>query len=204
MGRVSQEIYEEQLAETEQAIVRLRSAYRVEQYLAKKFKVNPRTARRWIEAVRKRWRACAVEVDKDAHRDDIAATLNEVIFQAMNKSFIVKNDDGTVVVDTNPNSPGFGKPIVKQNPDLQRVLHGIVQLRALYGVDAPSSVNVRVSKDIDAMPDLTKLPADGVTKLEEFLKTVSPDGDISKLAGEWFDFGTTPTEPTEPESSGDK
>lgn len=197
-GRVSQEEYEEQLAETETAIVRLRSAYRVEQHLAKKFNKDPRTCRKWMQVVRQRWRESAVEVDKEAHRNDIAATLNEVIFQAMNKSYIVKNDDGTVVVDQNPNSPGFGKPIVKSNPDLQRVLHGVVQLRALFGTDESTSIAVRVSKDVDAMPDLSKLSPEGVKHLEGFLKTVAPDGDIAKLAGEWFDFGNTPTAPTEP------
>lgn len=199
-GRVTQEVYEEQLAETEQAITRLRSGYRVEQHLARKFKVNPRTARKWMQVVRQRWRDAAVEVDKEAHRNDIAAILNDVIFQAANKSLIVKNDDGTVVVDTNPNSPGFGKPIVKSNPDLQRVLHAVIQLRSLYGTDATTTVAVRVSKDLDAMPDLSKLSPEGVQHLEGLMKTIAPDGDISKLAGEWFDFGN----PNAPEPSGDK
>lgn len=197
MPRVAQEQYEEQLAETEAAMVRLRSSYRVETTLAKKFSVHPRTVRKWMAAVRKRWKASASEIDRESHRNDLAATLNEVIFQAMNKSFIVKNDDGTVVVDTNPASPTYGKPIVKANPDLQRVLHGVMQLRSLYGVDAPAKAIVaHLSPDIDRMPDLTNLPEAGRAGLEAMLKSVAPNGDLTQLAGDWF-VTETPTEPTE-------
>lgn len=195
-GRVSKEQYEEQLAETEQAIVRLRSAYRVEQFVARKFKVHPRTVRSWMQVVRARWRANATEVDKEGHRNDIEAILNDVIFQAANKSYVVKNDDGTVVVDINPNSPTYGKPIVKANPDLQRVLHATIQLRALYGVDATPSLKVNVSKDLDTMPDLSKLSPEQQKATEQWLTSIAPGGDIAKLAGEFFDFGTTPVAPT--------
>lgn len=207
MGRVSKQEHEERLAETEQALVRLRSSYRVEQHLAKKFGVDERTARKWMAAVRKRWREAAVEVDRQAHRDELAATLNEVIFQAMNKSFIVKNEDGTVVLDANPNSPTFGKPVVKANPDLQRVLHAVSQLRSMFGTDSPTVTKVQVSPDLESMPDVSKMGPEGAKAMEAWLKTIAPSGDIAALAGEWFTFdgptsqpveaATDPTEPPE-------
>lgn len=199
MPRVPKEVYEERLAETEQAIVRLRSSYRVETTLAKKYNVDARTVRKWMTEVRKRWKAAAIEVDRDAHRNELAATLNEVVFQAMNKSFIVKNADGSVVLDTNPASPTYGRPVVKANPDLQRVLHAVSQLRSLYGVDAPIKSHVTLAPDLDAMPDLSKLDKDGQDKLEAFLKSVAPGGDITALAGQWFTTETAPTEPAEDE-----
>ncbi len=192
MARVSKEEYEERLAETEQAMIRLRSAYRVEATLARKYNVDQRTVRKWMKAVRDRWKANASEVDVDERREDVAAMVNDVIFQAMNRSFIVKNPDGTVVLD-----PATGKPVVKANPDLQKVLHAISHLRAIYGVDATSTIKVKVSPDVTKLPDFTKLPPEALPHMEELLKSIAPDGDLGKLAGEWFTFD----DPTKTESS---
>ena len=194
MARVSKEEYEERLADTEQTMIRLRSAYRVETTLSRKHNVDQRTVRKWMKAVRDRWKANAAEVDKDERREDLAAIVNDVIFQAMNRSFIVKQPDGTVVLD-----PQTGKPVVKANPDLQKVLNAISHLRAIYGVDAASTVKVKVSPDVTHLPDFNKLPPEAIAPMEALLKSVAPDGDISKLAGEWFTFD----DPSKTETSGD-
>lgn len=132
-GRVPKELHEEHLAETEQALVRLRAKYRVQQHLVTKYGIAPRTARKWIEAVRRRWGAEAEQTDRTAKRNEMRATLNELLHQALNKTIVVKNPDGTVVVD-----PQSGRPVVKLQPDLQRALHASAQLRALDGLDAPT------------------------------------------------------------------
>lgn len=138
----TREDHQERLAETERVLVRLRASFRVEAHLVKKYGVASRTARYWIAAVKKRWKDEAVVEDRTAKRNEMRVTLNEVVYEAMTRTAVVKDTDGKVVLDANPNSPTFGRPVVRQQPDLQRALHAAAQLRALDGLDAPIKLRV--------------------------------------------------------------
>lgn len=197
-GGKSREEVAERIAATEAAMLQHRSAYRVEQVIKRQFKCNERTVRKWMAKVREQWRAASSTVDRADRRNDLDALLNDVIARAMNRTFVVKNDDGTVVVDLNPQSQTFGKPIIKPNPDLQRVLQAVSHLRAIHGVDAPAEQKITVSQDIEAMPDLSKMNPEQITALEGLLKAIAPDGDVMALAGQWFAQEDTPLGPSAP------
>lgn len=137
MPRIPREMHEERLAETENALVRLRASYRVVQHLTKKFGVAPGTVHKWIRRVKERWGTEADIEDRVSRRNEMRVTLNEILSAAMTRTIVVKNDDGTVVLD-----PKSKMPVLKSNPDLQRSLHAAAQLRALDGLDAPSKVAV--------------------------------------------------------------
>jgi hypothetical protein len=189
--KVSRLVYEERLAACEQAMIRLRSAHRVEQEMKAKFGVDDRTARKWMRAIKKKWKeeAEAEGYDRTTMRVEMDRTLNEVLAAAMNRTIIVKDKDGNPMLDQNPNSPTYGKPLVKANPDLQRVLHACIQLRALHSLDQPTRAHVTVAPDITASLDIEKLikdKPDAQEHLKKLLESVSPDGTLGALAGEWF------------------
>lgn len=139
-GRVTKLEKEERLADTEQYLLRFRSRSRVMSFLSKKWDVTPSTVSHWITEVHRRWRAEAGETNREQKRDDARALLNEAIFLAMNRTKAVTEYKTEDVVDDDGNVTGtrtVAKTVSKPDPDVQRVLHAVAQLRALDGLDAP-------------------------------------------------------------------
>lgn len=191
-GRISKEEYEYRLAETAKLLVRRRGYLDVERELARRFGVDMRTTRKWIRAVKERWKAEASEEDVEASRADLVAQLDAVITAAWNHVEVVKDKDGNPLLDQNqtltdgsPN-PGYLKPIVRPAARVQHVLHAVSQLRALKGADKPVTKHVQLDADLNVMPDIGVLPDKVADGLRKALSDMAPDGDIRKLAGEWF------------------
>jgi hypothetical protein len=122
-------------ADTEEYLVRIRSHTKVKRALADKYDVRPDTVKSWIAEVHKRWRAAASTEDRDARRDAMRVTLNELLSMAMNRTELVRDADGKVVID-----PTTNQPARRTRPDVQRALHATHQLRALDGLDSPTKV----------------------------------------------------------------
>jgi hypothetical protein len=185
-GKVSAEELELRLSETARLLIRRRSYTEVERELSNRYSVDARTTRRWIRKVKDRWRAEAdVEGAGDA-RADLVQQLDAVLASAWSHMVIVKDADGNPVVDQNPSSPGFGKPLVRNEPKTQQILHAISQLRALKGADRPIQAKITLDGDINLMPDVSVLPDEVAAQLRKALEAVAPDGDLRKLAGEWM------------------
>lgn len=169
MARVAKEEHEEHLAATEEALVKLRSQWRVIQHLTKRYNVAQRTARRWIQEVQSKWGQEAALFDRKTERSSMRATLNEILAAALGRTIVVKDDDGKVVLD-----PQTGRPVVKANPDLQRALHAATQLRMLDGLDEAQKIKVEGQILTDKpLPDMSALPADAREKLRAILTLVN-------------------------------
>lgn len=185
MSRTSNEEHEEHLAATEEALVKLRSQWRVIQHLMKRFKgpsgqpISKRTARRWILEVHQKWGAEAVQFDRKNDRSFMRATLNEILASALGRTIVVKDDDGKVVLD-----PQTGYPILKANPDLQRALHAATQLRALDGLDEAQKIKVEGGIVLDKpLPDMKHLPDEAREKLRAILSLVNAkEEDLTRAA----------------------
>ncbi len=192
MPRIPPETLQLQLAETEEAMVTLRSSFRVETHLAKKWDVTPRQVRRWMAAVRKRWRDNATLDGRELKRDDMRETLAAILRTAMLRTETVKGDDGLTIYAQHPdgtrrlNANGFPIPMTRPKPDLQRALHACAQLRHLDALDEPYRAKLIIDAELDAMPDLKAMDAEGFEHLRELLTSVSPDKDLRKLAGGLF------------------
>lgn len=186
MGKASKDQLDERLRDTERLLVRRRSYSDVERELSGTHKVSKRTARKWITAVRARWRAEADTETADDSRAALIAQLDAVIASAWSHAEVVKNDDGTVVVDMDPSSRGYGKPVLKPAPKHQQVLHAVTQLRALLGADKPNRTIVTLDGDLNMLPDLPVLPETVEKQLRSALQAIAPGGDLRQLAGEWF------------------
>lgn len=141
-GRVTKLEFEERLADTEQYLLRFRSRTRVMSFLGKKWDVTPSTVSHWITKVHERWRANAKATNRDEKRDEAEATLNEVIFLAMNRTRSVTVMEDIVDPETGQVTGSRAKTVQRPDPDNQRVLHAVAQLRALNGLDAPVKVAI--------------------------------------------------------------
>jgi hypothetical protein len=190
-GRVSEEELQNRLSETARLLIRRRSYLDVERGLAQAFKVDKRTARKWIAKVKAQWRADAAVETADESRDDLIQQLDAVIALAYSNTVVIKDSKGDPVLDQAqllPNgqpNPGYMKPLVKADPKIQHILHAVSQLRALKGADRPAKHHVTLDGDINVMPDVEALPDTIAAELRRHLEEIS-GGDIRKLAGEWF------------------
>lgn len=191
-GRVSAEEMELRLAETARLLVRRRSYVDVERDLANRFGVDARTARKWIRKVKDRWRAEADVEGQDDARVDLVQQLDAVLAAAWTNMVIVKDKEGNPILDENPvlangaPNPGYKKPLVRNEPKVQHILHAVSQLRAIKGVDRPAKAHVTLDGDINVMPDVAALPEEVAKQLRAELEKLSPDGKLSTLAGEWM------------------
>lgn len=179
MGRATKEVFEEHLAACDEAMVRYPSSYQVCKVLAERFGVNPRTVRTWMKIVRERRRAEIAPIDREVARDQARARFDLVFAMAINKTAVVKNIDGSPVLD-----PATGKPITKPAADLQRALHAEREIVHLDGLAQPIRSEVKVEAEVAQMPDLSDAKVRAA--LENYLKMVAPGGDLSKVAGEQF------------------
>lgn len=184
MSKASKDQVDERLRDTERLLIRRRSYSDVERELANKHGVTKRTARKWIQQVRARWREESDAEDAPEARAALVEQLNAVISDAWNHREVVKDGDGKVVLDQNPASPGYGKPILKPSPRHQQILHAVSQLRALQGADKPAKAVVTL--DLPPLPDVGALPDSVQDSLRKALEAVAPNGDVRQLAGEWI------------------
>lgn len=191
-GRVSPEEYDYRLSETAKLLVRRRGYLDVERELAKKFNVDMRTCRKWIRAVKERWRQDASTEDADESRADLIAQLDAVLTQAWNHAEPIKNGAGEIVLDEaeflpdGQRNPGYKKPLMRPAARIQHILHAVSQLRALKGADKPVKQHLELSGDINAMPDVSVLPDAVAEALRKALTEGAPGGSLHALAGEWF------------------
>ncbi len=164
MGRITKLEYESRIADTEEHIVRLRSSPRIIRVMAAKYRVDPKSVANWIREVYDRWAAEATEVNREARRNEMRATLNTVVSMALNKSTVLKDINGNPMIDAVTQ-----KPITRALPDIKSVLDATKQLRALDGLDAPVRVDARLDGDsslkldgsslINALKGITPTPA---------------------------------------------
>ena len=191
-GRISLEEMELRLAETSRLLVRRRSYVDVERDLARMYGVNARTARKWIRKVKERWKAEADVEGADDARVDLVQQLDAVLAAAWTNMVIVKNKEGDPILDENPTlpngapNPGYKKPLVRNEPKVQHILHAVSQLRAIKGVDRPAKSHVTIDGDLNVMPDISALPEAVAEQLRKELEKLSPDGKLTTLAGEWM------------------
>lgn len=173
-GRRSKLEMEAVYADVEEYLVRVRSHTKIKRALAEKYDVKPRQVSTWIAEVHARWRAQAGGEDRDLKRDAMRVVLNELLSLAMNRTEIVRDKDGKVVVD-----PATGQPARRARPDVQRALHATHQLRALDGLDSPTKVAL-TNPNGDG-PAQVKITGNLVTKSEHaaianLLKGLKPKG----------------------------
>jgi hypothetical protein len=184
MPKVPPETKARQLAETEEAMVKLRSEFRILDHIGRKWSVAPRTVQRWMKEVRDRWRAEASarpsDEIRDQRRDDMRKTLGTIVTEAMTRVVQAKDGDGKWLVDEK------GKPVMRLLPDLQRALHALAQLRHLDGLDAPQRAEISVTGVGDQLPDLAALPQAARDALEAGITALAPNGDLRQLAAELF------------------
>jgi hypothetical protein len=185
-AQFSKEAKEEAVSYAAELMIRLRSSYQVQKNLVAKYQISTRTARRLMTAVRERWAEERKNTDDvelhETRRDRERETLNTTIALALGRTQVVKNDDGTVVLDKQ------GRPVVRANPDLQKVLHAVRVMMDLDGLSKPIKAKITVDGEITAMPNLKDLGPQAAQALEGFLKTIAPEQDVAKLAGDWFKF----------------
>lgn len=144
-GRVTKLEFEERIADTEQYMLRLRSNTRVKTFLANKWGVSPSTVSHWITEVQRRRRAAADATNRPEKRDDVEAILNEVIFLCFNRTKTITVYEEIDVIDGQGNITGtrtVPKTVTKPDPDNQRILHAVAQLRALGGLDMPLKLSL--------------------------------------------------------------
>lgn len=192
MPATSPEIRAQQLADTEEAIVTLRSPQRIEEYLSRKYSITTRAVRNWCRIVRARWREQAVLVDRSARRDDMRQTLATLMRVALSRTEPAVDPEGKAIYavhnDGSKKLDKEGFPIMKMRakPDIRAAMGCAKQLRALDALDEPFTAKLVIDAELNAMPDLKKLDAVSFEKLRELLTAVSPDKDLRRLAGDLF------------------
>lgn len=194
MPRIPDSQLQERLADTEQALIRLRSEWRVIQAMTKKHGVNNRCVREWIQKVKAKWGTETHLLERKTERGFMRNTLNELLSAAITRTIVIKDDDGKVVLD-----PNTQLPLVKANPDLQRALHAASQLRALDGLDEAMKVKVEGQIITDKpIPNMAHLPPELQVKLREVLTAVVTASDAEPLPV--VALGPTDATPMEPAS----
>lgn len=190
-GRTKDLLHEKHIAETEKILIRRRSYYDAMTQIVQTFSVPERTARRWIETVRKQWKVEGTTelFDRTALRVEMHHSLQMGIALALNRTQLVKEKDGRIVYDpasVERDAQGnivAGRPTIRANPDLQRYFYGLSTLARLHGLDEPARVKIDVDADLNLAPDLSKLKPDQVEKIREAL-TVLAGGNLDDLIGD--------------------
>lgn len=194
MAKITQEEQAERMAFCAEQMIRQRSSYRVEQSMHARFGMDARTARRYMQRVRLARRSEASAIDKDLRRDEARAAFETIFVLAINRTQLVKNEDGSVVLDQRPKlpngqaNPNYQMPLTRQNADLQRATHAQREIVHLDGLNEPTKAELKIDGDVGLMPDLKNFGPAAATALGDFLKEIAPGGDISKLAGDIFKF----------------
>ena len=136
--------------------------------MKKRFGAAPRTAKRYVHDVRKRWREEGTsEVRGDIRRqrrDSVRASIEYAVALAFSKTETVEDAQGNPILD-----PRTGHPLQKSNPDLQRALMGLRHLMDLDGLQAPARVQIEQNVAIGLEP--RRFESASTDSLREFLQT---------------------------------
>lgn len=142
---VSKAELELRLIETERAMVRFVSPAKVHEHLSKKYGVRPRTVKKWMTTVRKRWAEDIAEVTasmpevRQHRRDQARQILYDVINQSNRAHTKMRDKTGRLILDDN------GIPLVEHKPDLRAILGATSQLRELDALDMPKTAHLLVA-----------------------------------------------------------
>lgn len=144
-----QELEERYRAAETLMVQRVRMATVVD-HLSRTYGVTERQAERYCERVRERWAASRPRdlAQRDARRDEIRATLDEVIRRALTATRPVKDASGAVRVEVD--DEGRARPVTVPAPDLRAALHGLRLAIALDALEEPAGRTY-----VDSPPALT-------------------------------------------------
>lgn len=195
---MSQDEHDKRVAETQQLLLTVRRDAHVQRQLADRWDITHRQARNWIRKAYAKWAADAkehgdpIEV-REARRNKARETYETVIAIAFNRTEVVKNDDGEVVLDEREmlpdgrKNPRYKLPIERPKPDLVRVVTALLGMRHLDGLNEPTKLEVDITGTLEErLPDLDSLPQGVRDHLVAGLEKLAPNGDLRKLAGELF------------------
>jgi hypothetical protein len=201
MPKMSPDRKERMLAETEEAMLKLRVPYRVHEHIGRKWSIEKRQVQRLVAEVERRWRERSKSLDKiemrELRRDRQRETLDMMIQDALMNQVPVKNEDGSVVLDDREfitdretggqvANPNWKKPFMRPAPDRRSALYALRLLANLDALNEPIKATLDIPQLGDQLPDLDSLPDDAHKKLVQALEAMAPDGDLRKLAGELF------------------
>jgi hypothetical protein len=188
------------LADVEQIMLTVRRPLLVQQHIATRFGVSLRTARRYVSEVYKKWRDHEKQFDtapalRESRRNNARATFELVVALAINRTEVVKNEDGKVLLDEREflgdpalkqRNPAFKLPVTRPKPDLMRVIHALNAWRHLDGLDEPLKAQLNIVGLGESLPDLDAMPEEARRHLVAGLEAMAPGGDLRKLAGDLF------------------
>lgn len=187
------------IAETEDAMLKLRSPHRVHEYIGRKWKIEKRQVQRYMEKVRAKWREQAARTPtpelREQRRDYMRATLDHMIHDSLMRTEVVKDADGNPLLDDREfladgsRNPNYKRPVTRPAPDRRAALYALRLLKDLDGLDEPVKSQVEVLGLADKLPDLDSIPNGPREHLVAALEAMAPDGDLRKLAGELFVAG---------------
>lgn len=108
-------------------------------HLVRAYGVSERQAQRYVEKVRDGWRAGAPRdlETREQRRDEVRATIDEVIRLAMQARKPLRAPDGGPVLGQD------GEPVTVAAPDLRAALHGLRLAIQLDALEAPTGRVVR-------------------------------------------------------------
>lgn len=195
MPKKAPEEMERRLAYCEEVMLIGGPQYRQEQLIAQRFGVSPRQARNYQVKVRERWRARRESIPEDVRqerRQRSRERLELILATAMNRTEVVKNADGEVVLDDREHlpdgsrNPNFRKPFTRPAPYLAAAIRADKALRELDGLNEPFKVQHEHTGLVERLPDLASVPATARRHLEAAVEAMAPDGDLRKLAADLF------------------
>lgn len=137
-SKASRQELEERLRAAETLMVQRVRMATVVDHLVRAYGVTERQAQRYCERVRERWAASRPRdlAQRDARRDEIRATLDEVIRRALTATRPVKDASGAVLVELDED--GRARPVTVAAPDLRAALHGLRLAIALDALEEPA------------------------------------------------------------------
>ena len=195
MRRTPEDI-ERIMADTEEAMVRLRSPFKVWEYIGRRWKLDKRQVQRYMAKVRERWETSASFAPKpevrEYRRNLMRATLDSMMSESLMRTEVIRNDDGTVVLDEREHTPdgqknpNYRKPFTRPAPDRRAALYAARLLASLDALNEPIKSMLEVTGLGERLPDLDSLPDAARKHLVAALEAQAPDGDLRKLAGELF------------------
>jgi hypothetical protein len=126
----------ERLVEVETLLTRRVGSRRIEKLLAERWSLTTRQVRHYIARVRRTWEAEASSEGREAKRDAMRASLDDLYANAMGRTEIVRDAKGSPILDPQ------GKPLVRPNPDTKTAVRAAAEIIRLDGLAAPTKVEV--------------------------------------------------------------
>lgn len=197
---------EERIRVAETLLVQRVRVSAVVDHLVRTYGVSENSARRYVDAVRERWRAGAPKTleAREARRDEIRATIDEAIRRALARTKPLVDRKGAPVMRTVERQVGdtverVEEPVAVESPDLRAALHGLrlaMQLDALEGVagrettsapsEAPASSTAETLAEAEAQEAATGTdapPSSTLPSAAELASRLKGQGRFMVLAG---------------------